>query len=86
MLDMVPPAYPLTGLRVLEHRVVAVNLVFRLEIVGVGGRPVAIQGRANIGVCCHCSLPRHGKGHAPGEVTCERTLGQTIKRKSLAFV
>jgi uncharacterized protein YbjT (DUF2867 family) len=35
-------------LRVLEHRVLSVNLALRLEVVGVGGGPVAIKGRSDV--------------------------------------
>jgi hypothetical protein len=35
-------------LRIFEHRVVSVNLVLHVEIVGVGRGPVEIQSRANL--------------------------------------
>jgi hypothetical protein len=43
-------------LRVLEHRILSVNLVLRLEVVGVGSGPVAIQGRSDV-VVFHLDLP-----------------------------
>jgi hypothetical protein len=45
----------LARLRVLEHRVLSVNLVLRFEVVGVGGGPVAIQGRSDV-VVFHLDL------------------------------
>ena len=32
----------------IEHRVLAIDLVLALEIVGVGRRPMAIQSRSNL--------------------------------------
>ena len=49
-LNLPPPADALARLRVLEHRVLSVNLVLSLEVVGVGGGPVAIQSRSNLSV------------------------------------
>src|SRR6202045_5233368 len=46
-LNIAPTADPLPGLRILEHGIVVVNLVLRLEIIGVRGCPVAIQSRPN---------------------------------------
>src|SRR5580704_2400094 len=53
-LNIAPAADPLAGLRILEHGIVVVNLVLGLEIIGVRGRPVAIQSRANGLVFIHC--------------------------------
>jgi hypothetical protein len=54
-LNIAPAADALARLRVLEHRILAVNLVLRLKVVGVGGGPVAIQGRSDI-VVVHLDL------------------------------
>jgi hypothetical protein len=43
-------------LRVLEHCILSVNLVLRLEIVHVGGGPVAMQRRSDV-VVFHLDLP-----------------------------
>src|SRR6202008_1163118 len=40
----------LARLRIFEHRVLSVNLVLRLEIVRIGGSPMAIQSRSNLSV------------------------------------
>ncbi len=40
----------------LEHRILSVNLVLRLEVVRVGSGPVAIQGRSDV-VVFHLDLP-----------------------------
>src|SRR5580700_2119191 len=53
-LNIAPAADPLPGLRVLEHGIVVVNLVLRLEIIRVRGGPVAIQSRSNVWVFIHC--------------------------------
>jgi hypothetical protein len=37
-------------LRVFENRVLSVNLMLPLEIVRIGGGPVAIQSRSNLSV------------------------------------
>src|SRR5437773_2755268 len=47
-LNIAPAADALARLRILEHRVLSVNLVLRLEVVGVGGGPMAIQGRSDV--------------------------------------
>src|SRR5271168_731626 len=57
-LNVAPAADALARLRVLEHRILSVNLVLRLEVVGVGGGPVAIQGRSDV-VVFHLDLPSH---------------------------
>src|SRR5580704_17915519 len=55
-LNIAPAADPLPGLRILEHCIVVVDLMLSLEIIGVRGRPVAIQSRANVPVFIHCLL------------------------------
>ena len=47
-LDIVPPAQPLARLRIVEHRILAIDRVLRIEVVGVGRGPVAIQSCANV--------------------------------------
>src|SRR5205085_5561975 len=42
-LNFAPAADALARLRVLEHRILSVNLVLRLEVIRIGGGPVAIQ-------------------------------------------
>jgi hypothetical protein len=34
----------------LEHRILSINLVLRLEVVRIGGGPMAIQSRSNLSV------------------------------------
>ena len=55
-----PPAADdaLARLRIVEHGVVLVDRVLRLEIIRVGGRPVTIQGRADRAVI-HVPSPGH---------------------------
>src|SRR5215469_5249326 len=63
----------LPRLRILEHCVLLVNLMLRLELVRVGGGPVAVQSCPNISVF-HLNLPscmRHvgpmfARRHQPG--------------------
>jgi hypothetical protein len=55
-LNVAPAADALARLRVLEHRILSVNLMLCLEVVGVGGGPVAIQGRSDV-VVFHLDLP-----------------------------
>src|SRR6516162_6156913 len=55
-LNVAPAADALARLRVLQHRILSVNLVLCLEVVGVGGGPVAIQGRSDLPVF-HLDLP-----------------------------
>src|SRR6516165_8919100 len=55
-LNVAPAADALARLRVLEHRILSVNLVLSLKVVGVGGGPVAIQGRSDV-VVLHLDLP-----------------------------
>jgi len=47
-LNVALAAYALARLRVLEHRILSINLVLSLEVVGVGGGPAAIQGRSDV--------------------------------------
>jgi hypothetical protein len=56
-LNIASTADPLPGLRVFKHCIVAVNLMLRLEIIGVRSCPVTIQSRPNGLVFIHC-LPR----------------------------
>ena len=46
-LNVAPPTDALARLRIFEHRVLLIDLMLRLEVVGVGRGPVAIQSRAN---------------------------------------
>jgi hypothetical protein len=46
-LDVAPAANALARLRVLEHGVLAVDLVLDLEVAGVERRPVEIQRRSS---------------------------------------
>src|SRR5208282_1893265 len=55
-LNVAPAADALARLRVLEHRILSVNLVLSLKVVGVGGGPVAIQDRSDV-VVFHLDLP-----------------------------
>src|SRR5207302_1257770 len=55
--NLPPPADALARLRIFEHRVLSVNLVLRLEVVRIGGGPVAIQSRSNLSVF-HIKSPR----------------------------
>ena len=43
-------------LRIFDHCILLVNLMLRLEVVRVGGGPVAIQGRSDV-VVFHLDLP-----------------------------
>src|SRR5215813_12846641 len=47
-LNVALAAYALARLGVLEHRILSINLVLSLEVVGVGGGPAAIQGRSDV--------------------------------------
>jgi hypothetical protein len=49
-LNPPPPADALARLRIFEHRVLSVNLVLSLEVVRIGGGPVAIQSRSDLSV------------------------------------
>src|SRR5262249_11037145 len=55
-LNVMPTTDALPRLRILEHCVLLVNLMLRLEVVRVGGGPVAIQSCSNIPVF-HLNLP-----------------------------
>ena len=55
-LNIAPAANPFTGLRVLKHGIVVINLVLCLEVIRVRGGPVAIQSRSNIAIVIHCLL------------------------------
>jgi hypothetical protein len=45
-----PATDALARLRIFEHGVFSVNVVLRLEVVRIGGSPVAIQSRSNLSV------------------------------------
>jgi len=47
-LNVALAAYALARLRVLEHRILSINLVLSLVVVGVGAGPAAIQGRSAV--------------------------------------
>ena len=47
-LNVMPTTDALPLLRILEHCVLSVNLMLRLEVVRVGGGPVTIQSRTNL--------------------------------------
>src|SRR5260221_5239863 len=49
-LNLPPPANALARLRIFEHCVLSVNLVLPLEVVRIGGGPVAIQSPSNLSV------------------------------------
>src|SRR5260221_9837319 len=66
-LNVVSTADALPRLRILEHCVLLVNLMLRLEVVRVGGGPVAIQSRSNLPVF-HLDLPLTYPAHARGLV------------------
>src|SRR5262249_17460130 len=67
-LNVMPTTDALPGLRILEHCVVLVNLMLRLEVVDVGGGPVAIQSCSIIPVF-HLNLP-----------SCTRRVGPLLAR------
>lgn len=46
--DVSPTAHAFAGLRVFEHRVVPVDLVLGVEVIRVGGGPVALQRRPDL--------------------------------------
>jgi hypothetical protein len=58
-------------LRIFEHRILSVNLVLGLKVVGVRGYPVAIQGRSDV-LVFHLDLPsltlRHFKDGTPDAI------------------
>src|ERR1700692_1353519 len=47
VLDVASTAGSLAGLRVFQHRVLAINAVLRFKIVGIGRRPMLIQCRTD---------------------------------------
>src|SRR5215472_3605522 len=49
----------LAGLRVVQHRVLVIDEVLRLKIVGVGGRPMLIQCRADLRISRSRTLILH---------------------------
>ncbi len=59
-LNIASTADPLSGLRVLEHGIVTVNLMLCLEIIRVRSCPVTIQSRSNGLVFIHCLPSRRG--------------------------
>src|SRR5215468_1958087 len=63
-LNLMPTADALPRLRILEHGVLLVNLMLRLEVVRVGGGPVVIQSCSNIPVS-HLDLPSCMRRVAP---------------------
>ena len=89
-LNVAPAADALARLRVLEHRILSVNLVLRLEVIGVGGGPVAIEGRSDI-VVFHLDLPsltlRHFNDGAPDAITipdAHLAIGQPLDGEMLS--
>src|SRR5258708_7470644 len=55
-LNVVPTADALPRLRILEHCVLSVNLMLRLEVVRVAARPLAMRSCSNLPVF-HRNLP-----------------------------
>jgi hypothetical protein len=55
LLDARPPADAFAGLRIFEDCVVFVDLMLRGEIVGVGSRPMPLQGGSHV-VIAHRSF------------------------------
>src|SRR3954452_4323896 len=49
-LDLPSPPDALARLRIVEHRVLPVDLVLRLEVIRVGGGPVTIQSCSSLSV------------------------------------
>src|SRR5215469_2852062 len=80
-LNVAPAADALARLRVLEHRILSVNLVLRLEVVGVGGGPVAIQGRSDVAIF-HPDLPSQRPAHACS--TGKRRVTAVLARPALS--
>src|SRR6266403_4497205 len=86
----------LSGLRVLKHGIVAVNLVLCLEIIRVRSCPVTIQSRSNGLVFIH-GLPSRGSaghgvipqnGHARARTQCALRVkgGITHDQQSLSAI
>src|SRR5262249_11926199 len=46
LLDVAPAANALARLRIIEHGVLAIDVMLDLEVAGVGGRPMTLQRRA----------------------------------------
>src|SRR6202034_2215571 len=57
-LNIAPAADPLAGLRVFQYRIVAIDGMLHLKIVGIGRRPMPIQGRTYL-LIAHIALLRH---------------------------
>src|ERR1700690_3900293 len=57
-LNIAPAADPLAGLRVFQHRILAINGMLRLKIVGIGRGPMPIEGRTYL-LIAHIVLLRH---------------------------
>jgi hypothetical protein len=55
-LDLAAAANALTRLRVVEHRILAINLMFDGEIIRIGSRPVAFEGSSYLTIV-HVGLP-----------------------------
>jgi hypothetical protein len=64
--DVVPATDALARLRVLEHRILSVNLVLRLEVVRVGGGPVAIRAALMSWFSTSIFPPSHSRGFMRG--------------------
>src|SRR3981081_1628513 len=56
LLNVVPAADPLARLRIIKHRILAVDLMFDLEIARVRRIPMALQRRPH-GSIIHLNLP-----------------------------
>src|SRR6476660_5201164 len=56
LLDIAPTSDALTGLRIVEHGVVAVDVMFGGEIVNVGGSPMPLERRPYFAIS-HLHLP-----------------------------
>src|SRR3954452_313035 len=47
LLDVVPAAYPSAGLRIIKHSILAIDLMFGIEIVRIRSIPMALQRGAH---------------------------------------
>src|SRR5580704_13697830 len=56
LLNVVPAADPLARLRVIKHRILAIDFMFGREVVRVRGIPMALQRRPH-GSIVHLTLP-----------------------------
>src|SRR5579863_10031254 len=56
LLNVVPAADPLAGLRIIKHGILMVDFMFDLEIVRVRSVPMALQRRPR-GLVVHLNLP-----------------------------